>query len=171
MNLNRLRFQFLLLIFFALGATSCVSVKIQSGSDVEKSKVIEFLPPPTPFKHTKNETVDEYWKNFKNGNSISFLSECSSPGSADPSLDAIYKGLISSIDQAKALELKKINYNGREALQTVTTGTVDGIQSKFKIILLKKNNCNYIVSYIATEKMFAQNEKDFDEFLKGFRVK
>lgn len=159
---------FFLLIFYPLLFTACVSVNIGDSSQPQKSKVARFKKPEFPFVEFKPALVDHAWKNPKNGNSISYLSECNSV--ADPSLETIFEGLISSIGQAKTLKKENLTYNGREALRTNVSGQVDGVQSQLSLLVFKKNNCTYILSYIATQTFFGQNIADFEKFLSEFEV-
>ena len=149
--------------------TACVSVNLSTSGQIEKSKTVGFSEPAAPFQKFKIESVDRAWKNFKNGNSISFLSECQTV--ADPSLETLYRGIISSIDRSESVEKKLITYNEREALRTRAIGYVDGVKSQFELVIFKKNNCTYILSYVGTEKHFSQDSQQFEKFLSGFKAK
>lgn len=159
----------ILTVFFVSAFLSaCVSVNIGNSGNSQKSETVKYKAPGKPFEEFKTELVDNAWKNPKNGNSISFLSECNS--AADPTLETIYKGLISSIDRAESQNKNNITYNGREALRSTVSGYVDGVQSKFDLLVFKKNNCTYILSYVATEKFFSENLGAFEKFTENFVV-
>jgi hypothetical protein len=160
--------RFFFAVFAAVTLVSCVSVNIGDNSKSMKSETVTFRAPAAPFTTFKTDYVDSAWKNSKNGNSISFLSECNS--SADPSLETIYQGLISSINRARSLNKKSYTFNNREALRSTVSGYVDGVQSQFDLIVFKKNNCTYILSYVATEKNFSENLSAFDTFAENFVV-
>lgn len=161
-------FRFCTLFFLAASLTACVSVNIGDSAQSQKSTTVKFKSPSKPFSEFKMEYVDSAWKNPSNGNSISFLSECKS--AADPTLDTIYKGLISSIGRAETLSKKTFTFNNREALRSTVTGFVDGVQSKFDLLVFKKNSCTYILSYVATEANFDENLTAFETFTQNFVV-
>ncbi len=160
--------RFISAFFLAISITACVSVNIGDSGQSQKSTTVQFKAPAAPFVVFKTDFVDSAFKNPRNGNSISFLSECNS--AADPSLDTIHKGLISSIDRAESISKKIYQYNNREALRSTVSGYVDGVQSKFDLLVFKKNNCTYILSYVATEKNFSENLSVFETFTENFVV-
>ncbi len=150
--------------------SACVSVGIGGGgggSQSKKADDVQFVAPAKPFEKFDAVHVDHAWKNEKNGNSISYLSECNTV--ADPSLENIHRGLVSSIDNVANIEKQLFQFNGRESLRSTATGQVDGVSSKFDLVVFKKNGCTYILSYVATEANFDSNHKDFDRFLDGFK--
>ncbi len=100
--------RYFFILFSAVSLTACVSVNLADSNESQKSKMVEFKAPAKPFADFKTDFVDQAWKNSKNGNSISFLSECNS--AADPSLDTIHRGLISSIDKAESVDKKNFNH-------------------------------------------------------------
>lgn len=161
-------------LFFAICApivfiAACVSVDIGGGGGTtKKADGVIFTAPSKPFDKFDAAHVDQAWKNDKNGNSISYLSECSTV--ADPSLENIHRGLVSSIDNVAKVEKQVFQYNGREALRSTATGQVDGVSSKFDLVVFKKNGCTFILSYVATEANFDSNHKDFDKFLQNFKA-
>lgn len=151
---------------FLLTVSACVSVDIGGGKGSVKAEGVKLRAPSKPFEEFKAEHVDQAWKNNRNGNSISYLSECNTV--ADPSLESIHRGLVSSIDNVTNVEKQNGQFNGRESLRSKATGQVDGVTSKFDLVVFKKNGCTYILSYVATEANFAANQSDFDKFLQGF---
>ncbi|MNT62031.1 hypothetical protein D3C72_1997190 [compost metagenome] len=61
-------------------------------------------------------------------------------------------------------------FNGREAQRTIATGDIDGVPVKLSLMIFKKNNCNYTLSYGGVAKEFVREDRYFDEFLKSFKA-
>lgn len=148
--------------------SACVTVNFEP-QDIKKSENISFKQPGLPFKEFAANHLDKAWKNPKNGNSISFLSDCSQHH--DPSLTNIIKGVVRGIEFSKTVSSKKYNYNNRAALHNEIKGSVDGVQSRLEVLTFKKNSCIFIITYVALDSTFQVDQKYFKNFLKGFHVK
>lgn len=146
---------------------SCVSVQIAVPSST-KSTVAQYQSPKKPFEEQTGRDLDRLWRNSLNGNTISYLSDCENP--TDPSLQSIFKGITSEIDNPKIIKNEDLIYNSREGLRSVVEGVVDGVKTRFELLIFKKNNCTYILTYAAVAQSFSENQKDFDRFLKDFKV-
>jgi hypothetical protein len=155
------------LMAVAISVCSCVSVNI-GGFKSEKSKEIKFNEPARPFRQIKSAVQDRTWRNDSNGNSISFLSECNDPN--DPNLEQITDGIVAEIDEAQKIERSSVEFNQRPALHSIIDGNVDGIATRFELMVTKKNGCIYVLTYAAVSKDFAVNQKDYVSFVKGFVV-
>jgi hypothetical protein len=153
-------------IVFSL-VMGCVSVKI-GGSVPQKSQDMKYRSPTGKFEEVKSNEVDHSWRNTQNGNTISILSECGDP--TDPSLEQIQTGIISEIEHSQVLELHHIDYNARDGVHSLLEGRVDGVPTRFELVIFKKNNCTYVLSYAAVAKSFGDNQRDFESFVKGFKV-
>lgn len=146
----------------------CVSVQL-GGSPSIRAKGLDFQPPPHPFERfTTAPNVDSAWKNPKNGNTISYLSECEDR--TDPPLEQIQRGVLSGLKNPKFITNESTMYNGRQALHTLVVGSVDGISTQVESMIFKKNNCIYILTYVGIETIFGQDQHYFSAFLKGFRA-
>jgi len=165
-NLNRILFCNCLMVAVST-MLGCVSVSI-GGKAPQKSHEMKYVAPAQSFKEKKSVDVDDSWRNEKNGNTISILSECADP--TDPSLEQIHSGIIAEIEKSQVIENHHIDYNARDAIHSVVDGQVDGVQTRFELVVFKKNNCTYVLTYAAVAKSFADNQRDFEEFVKGFKV-
>ncbi|MGZ3798128.1 MAG: hypothetical protein ACXVB1_17280, partial [Pseudobdellovibrionaceae bacterium] len=104
----------------------------------------------------------------KTGNTISFLSDCN--GNVDPTLEQLENESLAVLDKLKILETKNFNFNGREGLRTQAQGEVDGVPVQTELIVFKKNNCNYTLSYGGVLKSFSLEKKYFDIFIESFKA-
>ncbi len=146
----------------------CVSLAL-NDTKVVRSKSVQFVPPSSiSFFEVAPDHLDHLWKNPKNGNSISYLSDCSDP--TDPDLDSIEQGVLHNVERLKILSHDDITYNDREALHSRARGRVDGVETQMEMMVFKKNGCIYVLNYVGVAKEFEQNAKDFAEFLDQFRA-
>lgn len=155
---------FVVCILSAL-VVSCVSVNLPGRKSVP-AKGVEFSSPASPFKSIDAANSDKAWLSSSTGNTISFVSDC---GGADPSLQQMETESLAALSN---LDVKSdtLMFNGREARQSVATGTVDGIAVQLALLVFKKNNCNYTLSYGGVQKQFAAEQKHFEDFKAQFKA-
>lgn len=152
-------------MFILLGG--CVSVSLP-GKKVISAKDVQFEAPSSPYKEIKMAGVDKAWLSERSGNTISYFSECGN--SADPSLEILESDALSAINDLTVLKADTKEFNGRESRQTVAAGKLDGIPVKMSLVLLKKNGCNYTLSYGGTAAQFDQEQTAFENFKRNFRA-
>ena len=155
----------LVVLSFALGA--CVSINV-GGGKTERADDVEFKEPPEPFDDEDAGGVDEGWKNPKNGNSISYISECGTK--QDPTLETLRSGVLSTLTEIEVISEDKRSFNGREALRSEARGKVDGVETRLDLMIFKKNNCIYIITYVALPDSYDSDRKHFENFLDGFQA-
>jgi hypothetical protein len=162
------------IVYFILSAfafstflTGCVSVSL-SGEQAKKAKDFNYEAPAAPFVELKNETVDKAWLNQKNGNTMAFLSECGSKH--EPSLKTMEAENLSALTNLQILDSKNEQYNDRESIETTAKGQVDGIPINMTVLLFKKNSCNFTITYVGRQKVFADDIKKYKQFKEKFKV-
>ncbi len=153
------------LFYFLLGG--CVSVNLPSSNGTKSSNV-DFQPPAKPFVSMDNKSADKAWISQKNGNTISYLSDCGSP--TDPALQQIESDTLNFLENLKILSSETKTFSGRESLETVAQGSVDGVAVKMRVLTFKKNNCSYSLVYGGVKDKFSIDLIYFDRFLQGFKV-
>ena len=145
----------------------CVSVNLDSGV-TKKAEKIELTEPTLNFVKIKNKTVDQAWQNVKNGNTIAYLSECNSK--SDPTLKTLQDENLSALTNIEIIDSKELTFNDREALLTTANGLVDGVGIRIRLLIFKKNGCNYTVSFVGRKKFFLADEMSFSKFIEGFKA-
>lgn len=153
-------------MFVLLG--SCVSVDI-GPKDPTKSKNIDVAAPASPFEEVTADHVDRAWRNTKNGNTISYLSECNLK--IEPTLEDIKKGVISDLMNASLVNEENLLFNRRQALASELSGKIDGVDTRIDLLIFKKNSCTYILTYVALSTTYTENKQTFETFKTGFKVK
>jgi len=155
----------LLALSMALGACVSVNIPTTSGSP---AKDVQFADPAEPFKDIKVKTADKAWLSARTGNTISFLSDCNA--AVDPTLRQLENESLTVIDKLVIQTSKQVEFNGREALSTIAHGEVDGVAVKTQLLVFKKNNCNYTLSYGGLSKNFETENKYFQQFTESFKA-
>ncbi len=112
--------------------------------------------------------VDRAWRNKTTGNSISVLSDCK--GGLDISLSAVTDSVLQPLDSKEVLAQKKLTFNGRAALQTEAKGQIDGIESLVELLVFRKDDCLYILTYTGVTEKYPSDKNAFKSFASEFRV-
>jgi hypothetical protein len=147
--------------------TGCVTVKL-GGQESQRADGVTFRDPPSPFVRDNRIEVDAAFKNPRNGNVISYLSDCKDP--TDPPLDSIVTGVLAGLTEMKTESKEPLQILGREGRRVVAHGKVDGVLSGIELLVFKRNQCVYILSYVGVKDAFSENRADFNRFIEGFRV-
>lgn len=147
--------------------SGCISLSVPSSAG-KKARDVAFTTPAPGFQALNDTIADKAWVNDRTGNTVSFISDCESK--ADPALPQMQSDALSVLNELRIDEEKKIPFNGREALSAVASGTMDGVAVRMKVITLKKNACNYTLSYTGVTKSFDADLPAFDGFVNGFKA-
>ena len=168
-ELNRFYFVFIaLLTLLAVCATpACVSVNIGAKAP-GKSKGVTYVAPTAPFESLSDTSADSAWQNKRNGNSISFYSSCNDP--SDPPLEAVSKDLFNDMTELKVIRQESTPFNGRESLNMEVEGKIDGVDTRIRSLVFKKNDCIYTLSFIGLPKSFEQDRARFESFVRSFQA-
>lgn len=149
--------------------TSCVSVQLQKPLVLEKSKTYSLVVPSVPFIRVDQEGMDQYWRNKHNGNALSLQTACSER--YDPSFQDLTYQSVHGIEDTKKIIEDKFDYNDRVGLKSEYEGLVDGIAVAIKLVVFKKNNCSYVISYFGKKSSIKENDTHFIKFINSFKVK
>lgn len=145
----------------------CVSVSLP-GNEVAPAKNVEYRNPELPFEEIKLKTADHTWISKTTGNTVSFLSDCQK--NSDPSLEQMLNDSTSVIDHLKVIETQENLFNARSSLESIVEGTVDGVPVKMKVLVFKKNSCNYTLTFAGLKNKFASESTAFEKFQTSFRA-
>ncbi len=158
---------FFLVLAIELFCSACVSVDLK-GDDPKRSKDVRFSAPQNNYSVLEDNQLDHAWRNPKTGNTISFLSECKSGN--DPSFQNIRDGVTSGVSDINIERSEMIEFNQRKALSSRLGGAVDGILTKLEILILKKNDCIYVLTYVGLPESFDSDLNVFESFKREFKA-
>lgn len=157
----------LLLIFWTLSLTACVSVSVKPPT-ITKSTEFKFQAPGKPFEKMNNDQADQAWQNPKNSNTIAVLTECSSE--RDPALSSLEGDVLQALNNYKVLSSKEFQFQERAAIRTQAEGNVDGVPVQLDFAVFKKKGCSYTLTYVGKSDGFEQDRATFEKFLTRFEV-
>lgn len=160
---------------------ACVSVNIGPGK-VEKSDGVQFQAPAAGFRQiSKTEAksgADSAWTNSATGSTIAYQSTCGD--SAETSLESVAEDLFVGFEQAKTLKKERVPFDGREALDVEMEGKVDGVQTRVRAVVYRKNDCAYVLTFVALPKSLVADTAskpaasgdlaEFSKFISSFKA-
>ncbi|MFK8139176.1 MAG: hypothetical protein AB8E15_12515 [Bdellovibrionales bacterium] len=153
-------------IIALLSLNACVSLDLQK--DIPTAEGVLFAAPKSGFESESVDNLDHHWIQKSTGNSISLKSSCFDP--ADPDLNYLSQSSFNGLKVEEEIKTETIQYNKREALHTKKKVNIDGIKVIVELVVLKKNNCNYILSHVGIDKNFNTSAGTFAEFTKSFKA-
>ena len=156
------------LIYILISMSACVSVNLDPSSESKRATGVEVKEPSKPFVRMERTDVDGAWRNDKNGNVISYLSDCKDPG--DPSLDAIVSGVVAGLAELNYDSKESVTILGREGRRVLASGKVDGVPSLIDLLVFKRNHCIYILTQVGVKTAFNADRGQFSRFINGFQV-
>lgn len=149
-----------------ISSLGCVSVNL-AGDKVERANDIQFTAPGSPFAELKT-TADRAWKSTTTGSTIAFLSTCGEAG--DLPLESLSQDLLSGFEDSQELKRSKTSFDSREALDVDIKGKLDGVLTRTRAIVYKKNRCSYSITFVSLPKNTELDSATFETFLASFRA-
>ena len=146
--------------------TGCVSVNI-GPKKPGRAENIRAQAPEGAFASVKDTSADQAWQSQKTGNTISYLSECPEP---QMSLESLTNETLAVLREREVVKQDTKFFNARAALETVATGTLDGIAMKTQSLVFKRNGCSYMITYTARAVNFDEEVASYRRFLEGFQA-
>jgi hypothetical protein len=165
---NLMIFKNYFIFLFLINTVSCVSVSLPKSTRIKSENVI-FHEPGKPYKKIEDDSLDHIWRNSKNGNSISYLSNCRDQ--EDLNISSLYQQLKNHIDHSSEISQKLINYNFRKALKAQVKGDIDGVNTYISFLIFKKNSCTYVLSQVTLEDSYKTDSVYFEKFISEFKTK
>src|SRR3954468_884552 len=86
----------------------------------------------------------------------------------DLSLDVLTNQELFGVEQQREVRREVLTLDGRAALRTRLTGTLDGVPVAMELVVLKKDGCTYDFGLIASQDVFAARGADFSILVSGF---
>lgn len=155
-------------LFLSLAVGGCVTVKMANDGTGKRAENVSYSEPKKPFEKEDRKEVDAAWKNPKNGNLLSYVSDCADP--TDPSLEQITGGILTGLSDLKVNNEETQMVQGREGKRVYASGKVDGVPSEIDLLVFKRNHCIYILTYLGVKKSFSEDRQAFTRFIEGFKT-
>lgn len=152
------------LLFLAFLA-GCISVNLSQES-LESADEVRFIPPGNPFEEIASKAADRSWRNPKNGNTITYVSECGDVGRVN--LKEVAKTLM-KVQNLEVSSQTEVTHNGVKAV--VSRGAQQDHSKTVAVELLtfKMNQCLFNLAYLGLEKDLTSNRSVFEKFKENFK--
>jgi len=157
-----------LLFFYFFFLIGCISVDLKPKNVSQKAESIKLEGPQKPFEEIKSSTGDRVWLSGSTGNTISYLTECNS--NSDVKLEELLKEATAFIEQKVEIQTTYKPYNQRAAIYSLLSGQVDGVPIQVQLIIFKKNQCTYTLSYGGAYDRFKSEIEYFNTFVDKFKA-
>ncbi|MCC6276723.1 MAG: hypothetical protein IT289_02265 [Oligoflexia bacterium] len=155
------------MILTLLLSSGCALLGGTDDAEVKASN-IKFNPPSSPFKKVSVSSADHVFQSEKTGSTIAVNSLCQKY--VDVKLTHLRDNILAGVEQLKTESETDITYNDREGKRVVALGTMDVIKVKVDLLIFKKNNCTFDLTYISRPEFYATEKRHFDDFLARFKV-
>ncbi len=157
-----------LIFFLFFFLNGCISVDLKPKSTSQKAEAISFEAPKQPFEEIKSNTGDRVWISGFTGNTISYLTECNS--NSDVKLEELLKDATTFIEEKVEIQTTYKPYNQRASIQSILSGSLDGVPIQVHLIIFKKNQCTYTLTYGGTFDKFKIETEYFNKFVENFKA-
>ena len=114
------------------------------------------------------ENTNVAWLHEPTASAILVNSHCE--GVEDAALDVLTRHLTVGMTDRQVLEEKRFTKSKREALETVVSARIDGVERKMVILVLKKDGCVYDVVYTAHPARFEKARPGYERVKGRFDV-
>ena len=106
---------------------------------------------------------------FRNDSGGTILVNGICQGIKDVPLDVLTNQALFGVQDKVVLSRDPMTLDGRDALRTRLTGTMDGVPVELELVVLKKNDCTYDLQLVSGPGVFASLAPAFRQFVDGFR--
>ena len=100
---------------------------------------------------------------------ITVDSTCS-PNKSQYSLEVLSESLLIGIQNKEIQATKIMTVDSQPAMYRVYNGEFGGVPIKIVVVVFKKGNCIYDLTYASSAESFSRGKMGFDDFIHRFRV-
>jgi hypothetical protein len=153
---------------------ACLATACSGGSAIKGDKfsdgtvAYEVSDPGEGWSEINVDNANVAWIHDATAAALLVNSHCE--GVEDANLQVLTRHLTIGMDDRKVLEEKTIEASRRQALMTTLTATIDGVQRKLRILVLKKDGCVYDVVLSANPDHWEVAVEGFDRVVTRFEV-
>ena len=105
---------------------------------------------------------------FRNEAGGSIMANAMCAGIKDVPLDVLTNQALMGLEQKQEHSREVTTLDGRAALRTRLSATLDGVPVELDLVVLKRDACTYDFELVAGSKVFADRQPDFWRFVQGF---
>ena len=142
-----------------------------SGKNAITGRALEFTHGPLPdaWKKTdvKGLAVAYYHEGY--GATAGIAPVCE--GISDYTLESLAQQELVGFEQRETVEETRVTVDGREAIDWVVKGSVDGVVMQVNLVVFRKDGCVYDLNLVSRPDSFEEARADFRAFVGGFATK
>lgn len=156
------------LLLGAIGGGACGGAHLMGGRFSDQHVSYAVGDPGPGWELVRLPTANVAW--FQRDLRASLLVNSHCEGVGDATLVALTGDLLLGMSDREILQQERKPWSRREALETVATARLDGVQRKLSIFVLKKDTCVYDIVLDAAPESWTAAQPGFVRVRDGFAV-
>jgi hypothetical protein len=154
-------------LLLALSVSGCASAQFQNDIYRDKEASFEVGPLGRGWTRGGMHGADLVFVHPEGG---TILANATCKDVSDVPLDVLANQELFGVDGQQEERREMFTLDGRVALREELSGTLDGVRVRMDLVVLKKDDCTYDLSLIASADAFEAREADFWRFVRAFRA-
>jgi hypothetical protein len=123
-------------------------------------------PVPSSWRRLEVEDTRLAFRDDSANATVAVNGRCGLDGDDVP-LASLTQHLFLQFTDRVQISQTRVSLDGREALRTELSASLDGVKKQYLVYVLKKDSCVYDFMYIAADSA-AGSRADFERFVQGF---
>ena len=91
-------------------------------------------------------------------------------GVGDSTLESLAQQELVGLEERQTLEEARVTVDGREAIDWVVKGSVDGVEMRVNLVVFRKDGCVYDLNLVSRPDRFDEARQEFRGFVAGFAL-
>lgn len=91
-------------------------------------------------------------------------------GVSDSTLESLAQQELVGLEQRELVEESRVSVDGREAIDWVVRGSVDGVLVLVNLVVFRKQGCVYDLNLVSRPETFERARTEFRGFVAGFSL-
>ena len=91
-------------------------------------------------------------------------------GISDSTLESLAQQELVGLEQRELVEESRVSVDGREAIDWVVKGSVDGVVVVMNLVVFRKEGCVYDLNLVSRPETFDKARTEFRSFVGGFAL-
>ena len=91
-------------------------------------------------------------------------------GLTDASLESLAQQELIGLEQREKIEESRVTVDGREAIDWVVKGSMDGVEVVLNLVVFRREGCVYDLNLVSRPDTFEKARSEFRGFVGGFAV-
>ena len=151
----------------SLSAVGCASSGFDGRVYHDESMRFRVGPIPGTWRTISVEDALLAFRDDAANATVALNGRCGVDGDDVP-LASLTQHLFLQFTEREPIAQQTLSLDGREALRTEITASLDGVKKRYLVYVMKKNGCVYDFMYIAAAESGARSSAEFERFVQGF---